>query len=74
MGGWFGTIGAIIGLLYGIDLGGTFVGAIVGMLIGAVIGITVEHIVYRVLIFLAAIIIYLLRKEFFGALFESLAN
>ncbi len=74
MGGWFGTIGGIIGLLYGIDLGGTFVAAIIGMVVGAVIGIAVEHIVYRILIFLAALIIYLMRREFFRALLESWAN
>ena len=73
LGGWFGTIGGILGLALGIDIG-SWVGAIIGLFAGAYVGLAVERVVYKLLLFAAAVLIFLIRREMLSAILEGLSN
>lgn len=73
-GGWFGTVGAIIGMLVGYDFGHSFLSTIIGLVAGAYIGLAVENILYRVLMLLAGLIIFLVRQGACNAVRDGLFN
>ncbi len=69
-GGWFGTIGGIVGFGYGALLtDGDFGPALILAFIGAMVGLLVEHVVARLLIVGLFILGFIIRQEITAAIF-----
>lgn len=70
-GGWFGTIGLIVGFGYGAQIGGgEWLVAIGGALVGAWVGVVIEHIIARLILIALLVIMIFARHAFFDALSE----
>lgn len=71
-GGWFGTLGLIVGFVYGAGIGdGNWVVAVGGAIFGGWLGIVIEHIVARLILIALFIFMIIARQAFFDAIFDS---
>lgn len=71
-GGWFGTMGLIVGFVYGGQSGDLGV-AIGGAIVCAGIGLLIEHILARVILIGLFVLMFLARGAFFEGFMDGLS-
>lgn len=70
-GGWFGTIGLVVGFFYGANIA-EWPGAIGGAFICAALGLAIEHILARIILIAMLIFMMAAQKAFFSGVREAL--
>lgn len=69
-GGWFGTMGLIVGFVYGAQSGELGI-AIGGALVFAGIGLLIEHILARIILITLFVFMFLARGAFWDGFMEG---